>query len=280
MRAYRCWTHDLCPPVQGGLPVAGWDGSTPFDLPAVRCDRSEKDCAPGYSACGRPSEALRIAGLWPNGRPSRLFEVDSERRRVETRATKLRAASWCVIRECSAEEVAEAIRELSAPFGPHAERMAAEQIAWRDALARPLRDPAAVEAGLRAALESRRLGGWSLRRYELPRPAWSARDAWSARAVRDARAAWSARDAWSARAVRDARAAWDARDAWSARAAWDARDALSVTYAALSGWTTDRPDLLTIGLRDAYRSGLEIALPTGTDELGWAMLDQDAPDAT
>jgi hypothetical protein len=28
---------------------------------------------------------------------------------------------------------------------------------------------------------------------------------------------------------------------------------------------------LTTGIRDAYRHGLEIALPTGPEELGWSM---------
>lgn len=66
---------------------------------------------------------------------------------------------------------------------------------------------------------------------------------------------------------------WDARaarDAWAARAAWAA---LTVEYAAPQEWTKDDPLLLTTGIRDAYLLGLGIALPTGPNELGWAMDD-------
>jgi hypothetical protein len=30
------------------------------------------------------------------------------------------------------------------------------------------------------------------------------------------------------------------------------------------------PDYLTRGIREAYKNGLEIAVPTGPDELGWS----------
>jgi hypothetical protein len=101
--------------------------------------------------------------------------------------------------------------------------------------------------------------------------AMAARDAWDARAARDAwvaRAAWVTRAAWVARVARDAR---DARDAW---AAWDARDARTVFYASRMGWIERPADLLTAGIRDAYAAGLGIAIPTGPNELGWAMADE------
>jgi hypothetical protein len=97
-----------------------------------------------------------------------------------------------------------------------------DQMAWRSALGRLQRDAAAVEAGLRAALDARGLT-WSLRRYATAR---------------------AARDVWAA---------------------------LTVLYASRIGWISDRADLLTVGLRDAYGAGLGLALPTGTNELGWAM---------
>jgi hypothetical protein len=46
---------------------------------------------------------------------------------------------------------------------------------------------------------------------------------------------------------------------------------LTVECAALNGWTADDPLLFTTGLRDAYRAGLAVAVPTGPDTLGWAM---------
>ncbi len=60
-------------------------------------------------------------------------------------------------------------------------------------------------------------------------------------------------------------------DVRAARDAWDARDALTVGFAARQGWIKHPADLLTVGLRDAYAFGLGIALPTGPNELGWAM---------
>ena len=97
------------------------------------------------------------------------------------------------------------------------------------------------------------------------------------RRARDARAAREAGDAGADGDARVARAAWDARAARAAWAAWDARDAwdaLTVEYAALMGWTKDDPDLHTTGIRDAYRCGLEIVLPTGPNELGWALSEE------
>jgi hypothetical protein len=36
-------------------------------------------------------------------------------------------------------------------------------------------------------------------------------------------------------------------------------------------WIDKPTNLLTIGIREAYLHGLEMAVPTGTGELGWAM---------
>jgi len=133
---------------------------------------------------------------------------------------------------------------------------------------------------LRAALDARGLSEWTVKRFPSARNAWSARDAqdaWSARAAwdawsaRDAQDAWIAWIAWSARAAWDAVVAWDAWDAWSARAARGAKDALGWEFSALSEWTPGDPQKLTVGIRDAYRNGLGIALPTGPKELGWTM---------
>jgi len=57
----------------------------------------------------------------------------------------------------------------------------------------------------------------------------------------------------------------------AARAARDARDALIHFFALAKKWIPASPDMLTIGLRDAYVNGLEIVLPTEKDTLGYAM---------
>ena len=44
--AYRCFTHDLRSPVQGGDPI--WDGRLPYDLPVVTVDTSQAECGAGW----------------------------------------------------------------------------------------------------------------------------------------------------------------------------------------------------------------------------------------
>jgi hypothetical protein len=274
--AYKVFTHDLRSPIQGGDPV--WVGRLPYQLPGVEVDSGPRECAAGWNACRDPETAIKIAGLWPNGRPSRIFELQSSGPVVE-RGQKMRAESWLILREL---EMAPVIRRLSKAFGDLADEMAAEQVAWHTALGRPRHNKRAVTDGLQLALGRRGLD-WQIRQYDSARDAW---DAWDARDARAARAAaWDARAAWAAWAARAARAARDARDAlaaWAARAAWDARDAwdawaawaaLVMHYAARRGWINHDPRLLSAGLRWAYRNGLGIALPTDSRELGWAMAD-------
>ena len=275
--AYKILTHDYRPPAQGGEPL--FDGVTPHQLPIVAVDESSEECAAGWNACRDLATAIRIGGHWPDGRPCSAWIVADPIAPVVERADKIRAASWTIARRCTEEEIAAAVRVLSAPFGEHAEDMCAAQLAWRTALGRPLHDEVAVETGLRAALAARGLD-WSLRRYDTARDVWAARDArdaraawdgwdawdaWDARDARDARAAWAA---WDARAARDARNAWAAWDAWDAWAARDARNALTVQYATQRGWVAIR---LTTGLREAYQHGLEVAVHVDLGVLGWVM---------
>lgn len=224
MTGYKVFTHDLRPPVRGGDPV--WDGALPHVLPAVPCSTGTEECGEGWNFSRLPETALRIAGLWPNGRPSRLFVVAAEA--FVERGDKCRSASLTLVREFGESEIESAVAEMSRPFGDFAAELVREQMAWRAALARPRRDEAAVEEGLLEALRMRGLP-WRPKRFDSIEAAWAARDA------------------------------------------WDARDALTVHFVARNGWTNHDPLLLIVGLRDAYTSGLAIALPTGPDELGWAM---------
>lgn len=232
-----CWkvlTYDFCPPLQGGSPLC--DGTTwPVKLPTVPLDRSGSKCgvAGGWHFCRNIETALKIGGMWPTGRPSAVVAVDPHGDVIE-RGDKCRAASLTLVRLATEDEVAQAIHRFSAVFAPHGGVMAAEQISWRSALARPDHDPACVERQLQIALDARGLSGWSLRRFE----------------TQQAERAW---------------------EAWAARAARAAQEALTYKFAALQHWLETDADLLTIGIRDAYSYGLEIALPSGPTELGWAM---------
>ena len=58
---------------------------------------------------------------------------------------------------------------------------------------------------------------------------------------------------------------------WTVKRYEAARAALVLFYASKKEWIKQPADLLTVGIRDAYRNGLEIAIPTVKDELGYVM---------
>ena len=242
---FKILTHDYRSPVQTGGPVL-WDGTTvPFELPTVALDRSDDECGAGWNYCADIATAARIAGLWKGGNPSRVLRVRAAGE-VVARGDKIRTDRLVIDGHA---DRATMVQHLGRPFGVYAGTMGEAQVAWWEALARPMRNVRNVEKGLRGALRQRGLE-WKIVRYD------------------DSVTAW---DAWAARDARAARDAWDAWDAWDARAA---RDALTVQYAALNKWTNDDPLLLTTGLIDAYRNGLAIVLPTGPNTLGWAMTER------
>jgi len=282
MTNYKVFTSDLCSPIQGGSPV--WDGMLPYTAPVVELDKSQDACAVGWNFCRRASTALKIAGIWPNGYPSRLFEVEPIGDVIE-RGDKCRSAQITIVREVT--DLRPAIEELSAPFGAHKDEMVEEQLKWRESLSRPQYDPEKVEDGLRLALGKRGLAGWTMRRFKNARAfsgACNTSYAWAARS------SWSARSSWK---YMSALSDWDSWYSWSARAAWydwsyssdmaawadltasDARYALTVFYSSKMSWIKQPADLMTVGIRDAYLNGLEIAIPTGKKELGWAMVEKN-----
>ena len=240
MTHYKVLTHDRRPAIRLGDPLYE---RLPAELPEVEVDESSADCGRGWNSVTDLAAGFRITGLWPAGRPSTVLVVEPNGT-VVTRGDKTRSSGMTLLREATELEVVTGIDRLCEPFGEHASAMTDETLTWRFALSRPEHDPEAVDAGLRAALEARELP-WTLRRFD------------------DARAAWAAWDAWDAR---DARAAWDARDAW------DAWDALTWRYAVAMGRIDGDSDRLTVGIRDAYRHGLAVVLPTGPAEFGWAMI--------
>ena len=258
---YKLTTYDFRSPLQGGPPLQ-WDGSCPFVLPRTTVDESEVECGRGWNACADLADAIRIAGEWPDGRPSRAWYIEPVAGTpVLERGNKLRSASWTIVRPATATEWREARLRLYAPLANPADDLVAEVEAWSAALARPKWDEATVEISIKAALAARGLT-WKLHRFS---------DAWAARATSNAWAAslsWAASDSWAARY------AWAPRDvwaAWDARYASDARDALTLVTLARCGRATRDPMTLTVGIRDAYTHGLAVAVPTGPSELGWAM---------
>jgi hypothetical protein len=283
---YKILTNDFRSPIQGGEPI--FDGVVPCVLPKVSLDQSDKECGAGWNFCQSAHVAFRVAGLWPDGWPSRLYRVEPIGKTI-TRDDKCRAAQIRILEQIV--DVEPYVRRLSEPFGDHTEKMCEQQMMWREALSRPFRDRKLVEEGLARALATRGLQ-WSLKRFPDVPAARTARDLWVALDALDALDAWNAwdawntRDAWSAWNTRDTWSSWNTRTVWNTRDAWyawntrtvwdawdakDAKDALSVFYVVKMGWIDRTPELLTTGIREAYASGLGIALPTGPDELGWAM---------
>jgi hypothetical protein len=285
---WKILTNDFRPPLQGGNALC--DGKTwPVKLPKVHLDRSDSECGikGGWHFCRTIEAGLLIAGLWRTGRPSSIVLVEPHGDIIE-RGDKLRAETLTLLRVASDDEIRAALMAFSKPFGKYQKVMSEEQWLWRQALGRPVRNRDAVYEGVTVALRARSLD-WKIKEYPTERDAWDAWAVWAAWDARAARAAWAARDAWdawAARAARDAWAAWSARDswapwdawdawdAWAARdardawAAWDAWAALMVQFSARSGWIIHPFECLTVGIRDAYLNGLQIAIPTSKHELG------------
>lgn len=158
MTYFKVFTSGLRSPVQGGEPI--WDGALPFLLPIVEVDTSGKECSHGWNVCRDLSTALRIAGLWPDGRPSRAYRLSAvDGHEAIERGDKVRAATWEIVSEVSGAEIERTISDWTRTWaGEHSAAMAVEQIAWSRALARPGRDEQAVVAGLEQALAARGLG--------------------------------------------------------------------------------------------------------------------------
>ena len=220
---FKLLTHDFRSPIQGGAPI--WDGKTfPFKLNGVTLDKGDQECAEGWNFVDSIEAGFRIVGMWPTGRPSAVLVVHPSRDRIQ-RGNKWRSSKLTIERFATGDEINSAIERFSGVFKGFEKEMAHEQILWREALSRPLRDINKVTESLYIALKKRGLD-WKLKEYP------------------NARAAWGARDAW---------------------------EALTVNFASLNKWITHPGDLLTSGIRDAYLNGLEIAIPTDKDTLGFSM---------
>ena len=274
MTYYKLFRHDRRSPIQTDSPIV-WDGSLPFDLPVTALDTSDQECSRGWNWVENLAAGFQIASLWPAGRPS-IVVVGEPSDDVIRRLNKHRSSGGRLVRMATEDEIRGGVFDLSRVFGEHQSAMVTEQLLWREALARPLRDQSVVIDQLSTALEARGLPDWGLREFPSAR---NMRAAWDEGAAQDTVVAQAAVIAWgmrNARAMVAARAAWASRNDWFVWAAWDTWDtwvALTNYYAALTGWTDQRPDLLTVGLREAYRHGLGCLLPTGPNELGYVMAE-------
>ena len=111
---WKVFTHDLRSPIQGGPPV--WDGTLPTSLPVVALDTSASECAAGWNYAVSVESALYLAGLWPTGRPSRVFVVEASPDAIE-RGDQRRASALVVSRELPEGEIAAAYVLLAMGVG-------------------------------------------------------------------------------------------------------------------------------------------------------------------
>ena len=282
---FKVLTHDLRPPLQGGAPLFK-EGQIPFKLPKVLVDKSSKECSFGWNACRTPEQALHITSLWPDGHLARLFKVEVEDDLIVERGNKVRFPSGTLTEEIT--DLTEVLNKLHEPLGDIQEDLTQEVLKWIEALKRPNQDPDSVEACLQEALKARGLQGWKLERYRSIDAMHDCRIRNINRHLStDMRPTWQA---WESHATSVARQAWesvnichppkhlgglkgDLLGIWSGTNVWPA---LMFWVAARKGWLEEGtpcwdPMLLTTGLRDAYRNGLDLVLPIRTKTLGWVM---------
>ena len=128
LKGYKCLTHDYRPPIQGGDPI--WSGNSGEETPTVGLDTSDADCGTGggWHFCREPETALVIAGLWPNGRPSVVVEIETVGAWVE-RQDKCRAEQLRFGRQLPEAEVEQLVAKLSSKWFPseYRDRMAQSQ---------------------------------------------------------------------------------------------------------------------------------------------------------
>lgn len=268
---YKVFTHNLCSPIQGGKPV--WNGALPFALPKVSVDTSLAECGAGWNMCLSPGTALSIAGLWPDGRPSRIFELEPTDT-VYSRGLKSRTSSAIITRELTTPEIAAGVLEFSQRnLSPYADDMCRLQLLWRSSLQRPVCNKQAVATSLDNAWV-----GWRSKEVRNAREAqdmwkaWEGRDALAAREAQDMWTAWEARDMWKW-------TAWEARDAWVAwegRAAWDAWAACIEEFALLNKWIKSPSGPSRTKIREAYANGAAVTYLVAPGCIGYIMEDSHA----
>ena len=235
----------------------------------------------------RPEDALRHDGLWPGGRPSRLFSLVTDDP-VERQGERAKAANWHVSETLRVNDALEAVTKNLIDFE---DELVEAQLLWRQALDRPKEDAAAVEAGLRRAMEARGLKYWQLERA---RSAAFLRQqpvdgpsmyTWSSHAANRAWEAWEREadeDPEYLEALKTAWQLWYRRDLWNSDEAfdgmddvapevWDAWTAMLVFYTAEQGWLDLPANSFTAGIQDAYTNGLALAKPSKQGVLQWAM---------
>lgn len=283
---------------QHRLPAPGsprvWDGRHDAVLKPI-----EQESSVGVLFHLTLVDAFRLSGLWPMGWPSVAVRVS---------ASALTGVSECermffspavrVVAQASEAEIMEVFNESGSVSLAGPGELAAEQRRWRLSLSRPSRAALRVQRHLQNALAHRGLAHWSLREFSDARDVWTAWKEFAARSPAEAeaaredfgiRTAFAARKALMAENLLPSWRAWDPwttpdgeyrpdasteafnRDLCAARASYSAHFGLTVYLASLYGLVHTASDHLTLGLRDAYTDGLEIAFPIDASTLGWAM---------
>lgn len=233
------------------------------------------------------ADALRRDGLWPGGRPSRLYRIEALGE-VSAIDGGVHSESWRVVEQLEARAPLEAVSQAFVDFESE---MYEEMALWRRAFDRPKDDVKLVETHLEQAIRARGLKHWELRK--MPE-----RQLRSTKLHGQSMYSWSSMSAvlaWEAWEIESADEVYDVarRDGWRLwyqstewgefsleeppsfddvpLECWDAWVALSVFYTGSAGFIDVVPETYTVGLRTAYLYGLALVQPVDRGVLGWAM---------
>jgi len=287
MLGYKVLTHDFRVPYYDTYPLFNDAQEFPFTLPAHIQWKEQVQhkkgcmfyCKPysplevAWSIYDTPENALRAAGMWPDGYPSRLFQINStyESCKIESGCLgNYVDKRFSVLKELDVNSVIEKVS--SSIFSFDVERLTKEQILWRDALSRPYGDPKRVKEELEKAVKYRNLDFQTMQ-FSNSRLLW---DAYLARGD-----LWSKGEKWDTPVRRLIYKACPMEfSEWEAYYARTTNDQLagrsaerSLRCCHTSGLKLiDYPcDFLTVGIRDAYKYGLGVVIPIDEKFLGWTM---------
>lgn len=283
MRVYKVFTHDLRSPVVGGEPV--WSGRLPYTLPRVPIARGNHFCGEGWAACRTPTAAIQFAGLFPNGRPARVFtgfvqgDYAESTDPMQPGVMKIRAETILLDTEMPLEPIIEELAEIT--WTKYTGTMISELFDWIAALKRPLHNEHIVGYALYEALKAQGYGHMRVANENMV-PKEKRISAHIARITRQPSVnvriqecnSAGTRDSFPLRSDRLRPAvgtSWlEPNTVWpedQIEGVWSAKKALDYYYANLE----NDPTKLTRGLIDAYRWGMRQAVALDKDLVTFTM---------
>lgn len=273
MSYYKLFTHNFQSLTQGDDPF--WDGSTPHEI-KLEADISEKNFIEEWGIRRQGAETFIEESLWKNTKPNRLFVLGEPIIKVTNIAYKY---TWTILREVQGKELYKIFQYLYAPFLMLREKLIQEIIEWRTALTRPNYNKDTVIKELKKTLEVRELK-IGLKEYKKVSDLLADRVAYPAIHAEQWYSCSNSYEIFEK--VRQQN--WEQyreidllMDTWRDPDSWgeDIFEALRHWFIVKAGLMQGPSNLLTIGLRDAYKAGLHIINPVKSGALGWTMSKEE-----